>query len=125
MALQSQAQSQASLPQATTQSVPSQEQTQLGILPGDCDGLAKNQLNGSYNRADSRMGANVPPPLMSQNIPMPRPGMNLNYISSQQQPQRMNYPNDNNFAVSIGAGRMYAIFGTEFSFGSPSQVSII
>lgn len=100
LALQAQAPPQTSQPPPSAQPVPSQDPVQLGMLPGDCDGLSNNQLNGSYNRADNRMG-NVPPPLMSQNIAMPRSGMNLNYISSQPQTQRMNFPSDNSFAVSI------------------------
>lgn len=110
LALQNQGTVQPTPTQPPVQHSQVQEQSLPSMLTGDCDGLpgSQNNLNGSSNaanfiannRADTRM-TTIPPPLMSQNIPMPRPGMNLNFLSSQQQPQqRMTFPNENNFSVS-------------------------
>lgn len=92
-------------PAATLQ--PTQPPTQPVVpdqshLSNECDSMSNNQnsLNGSannFNRNENRLNSG-PPPLMSQNITMPRTGMNPNYISSQQQ-QRINFPGENNFQV--------------------------
>lgn len=84
-----------------TQPLPSSEQSH--ILPIECgDSVSNNQnnLNGNSSNfiGNNRNDCRPPPPLMSQNITMPRSGLNPSYISSQQQ-QRINYPGDNSFQV--------------------------
>lgn len=85
---------------------PLTDQAQLPHLnPNECDTNQNNSINGNannFNRNDNRLNT-VPPPLMSQNISMPRTGINPNYISSQQQ-QRINFPAENNFQVCIPDG---------------------
>lgn len=80
----------------------SADQAQLTLLANECDSN-QNSINGNannFNRNDNRLNSGPPPPLMSQNISMPRTGMNPNYISSQQQQQqRINFPGENNFQV--------------------------
>lgn len=89
-----------STPQPTQQPPPSSEPSL--ILPNECDPVATNQnnLNGNSNNfiGNNRNDCRPPPPLMSQNITMPRSGLNPTYISSQQQ-QRINYPGENSFQV--------------------------
>lgn len=83
------------------------DQAQLSLMANECDSN-QNSLNGNannFNRNDSRMNSGPPPPLMSQNISMPRTGMNPTYISSQQQQQqqqpRINFAGENNFQVKF------------------------
>lgn len=86
--------------QQPTQPPPS-DQPQLSLLPNECDSISNNQNNlngGTNNFIANNRNDNRPPPLMSQNISMPRSGINPNYISSQQ--QRINYPGENSFQVS-------------------------
>lgn len=96
-----------SQPAQPAQSIPqasSSDQLLLPLpLPNECDPMSSNQnsMNGNannFNRNDNRLNSG-PPPLMSQNISMPRTGINPNYISSQQ--QRINFPVENNFQVGI------------------------
>lgn len=89
-------------PQASQQQTqpPSSDPPQLSHLSNECDAMATNpnSLNGNANNYIGNNRPDVrPPPLMSQNITMPRTGMNPTYISSQQ--QRINYPGENNFQV--------------------------
>lgn len=92
--------------QAQTQAPP--DLPQHSHIPNDCDPMSinLNSVNGNANNFIGNNRNSVPPPLMSQNIAMPRSGVNPSYISSQSQPQpqphlqqRINFSGDNSFQV--------------------------